>query len=121
MTRVADLTGAELALWVARAHGWVIGQAFSGECWKDASGHAMEYTAEWKPSTDWAQGGPIIERERMSFAATGTGPKDENGNEPIVAISATGRKAMEGATHLIAAMRAFVASKFGETVSEVAP
>lgn len=111
MTRVADLTGAELDLWVARAHGWVIGQAFSGECWKTSSDHAMEYTAEWKPSTDWSQGGQLIEKYRITIA---THLPDASS-----AWRALLRRHMHvGPTPLIAAMRAFVASKFGENVTD---
>jgi len=62
-------------------------------------------------STNWAQGGPIIERERISLVDVG-----------IVNWKATTNKAdmyvvtQYGDTPLIAAMRCYVASKLGDTV-----
>lgn len=72
----------------------------------------------FKPSTDWAQGGPIIERERIS-----TRTHAEPGFNWVAFIdfggsSVSGAKArMTGPTALIAAMRCFVASKLGDVVS----
>jgi hypothetical protein len=66
-------------------------------------------------STDWAQGGPIIERERIEFSILAS--KDEH----ILAIGSNRDKgclvAEEGITYLIAAMRCYVASKMGESVN----
>ena len=60
-------------------------------------------------STDWAQGGPIIERERICIAATPSAHWDARTSDyPPRYIS--------GATPLIAAMRCFVASKLGDEV-----
>lgn len=60
----------------------------------------------YSPSTDWAQGGPIIERERIEF------------QDHVTEFSATYRlKAYSyGITQLIAGMRCYVASKFGNEV-----
>jgi hypothetical protein len=68
----------------------------------------------YSPSTDWAQGGPIIEREIISVQASYKGywsarilvNLDEY-DEPSVSY---------GPTPLIAAMRCYVASKFGDVV-----
>ena len=70
------------------------------------------------PSTDWAQGGPIIERERIALSydnLDGTGPckayylstlfDEEEGWHQY------------GPTPLIAAMRCFVASHLGDEVT----
>ena len=61
------------------------------------------------PSTDWSQGGPIIEREgiRLHRSVTGRwwafkGWEAEDG--------------MPGPTPLIAAMRCYVASRLGDTI-----
>ena len=63
------------------------------------------------PSTSWAQGGPIIERERISFVSP---------NEVIDEWEAIHPTQMNnesyGPTPLIAAMRCFVASKLGAEV-----
>jgi hypothetical protein len=60
-------------------------------------------------STDWAQGGPIIERERIGFKYTGTAMEFVawvNGELSTV-------NDQHGPTPLIAAMRCYVASKLG--------
>jgi hypothetical protein len=63
----------------------------------------------WKPSTDWAQGGPIFEREKL-----GLGHVISEGNSYWIA---TGYLVEECApTPLIAAMRCYVASKLGDEV-----
>jgi hypothetical protein len=62
---------------------------------------------EFRPSTDWAQGGPIIQREELSrLKCYGTNQWECN-NGPIFC---------EGPTPLIAAMRCYVASKLGEEI-----
>ena len=64
---------------------------------------------EYKPSTDWAQGGPIIEREEIDVQSVGERYwrcKKSNGTH----ISG------HGPAPLIAAMRCYVASKLGEEV-----
>jgi hypothetical protein len=63
-------------------------------------------------STDWAQGGPIIERERIGFKYTGTAMEFVawvNGELSTV-------NDQHGPTPLIAAMRCYVASKLGDEV-----
>ena len=72
------------------------------------------YFESWSPSTDWAQAGVIIERERISIS-----PRDgywealyhdnlfqEDGSDYF----------QMGATPLVAAMRCYVASKLGDEV-----
>ncbi len=68
------------------------------------------YKGTYKPSINWSQGGPIIEREcitldwahRMEWFATLYVPDEEPWR-------------FSGPTPLIAACRCFVASKLGET------
>jgi hypothetical protein len=73
---------------------------------EDGASH-ITYT----PSTDWAQGGPIIEREFICVSA----PMHPS-TAPWFAISdSTGCKS-SGPTPLIAAMRCYVASKLGDEV-----
>ena len=57
-------------------------------------------------STDWAQGGPIIEREKINL--------EQDGFQWWAHIKAD--EECPGPTPLIAAMRCFVASKLGEIV-----
>ncbi len=62
------------------------------------------------PSTDWAQGGPIIEREWVDLHCV-------NDSLWEAECPAPGGLAMQnGPTPLIAAMRCYVASKLGDTV-----
>jgi hypothetical protein len=65
----------------------------------------------YSPTTDWAQGGPIIERERISIR--------QWTNVPIVHAYMPHDDApwaSDGTSPLIAAMRAYVASKLGDEV-----
>ena len=62
----------------------------------------------YAPSTDWAQGGPIIEREKISIEWTG---------EDWMAYIFHDEECF-GPTPLIAAMRCYVASKMGDEVEE---
>ena len=59
------------------------------------------------PSTDWSQGGPIIERERLDIY----GYDGENwcANDNL-------RATQYGPTPLVAAMRCYVASRLGDEV-----
>lgn len=59
-------------------------------------------------ATDWAQGGPIIEREGISVIF--------HYNGAWTASNSNGKVCEEGVTSLIAAMRCFVASKLGDEV-----
>jgi len=78
------------------------------------------------PSTDWANGGPIIEKEDIRLFPDMMAVTTERGTE---VYKKQGWKAQEtataywirkpvftGPTPLIAAMRCYVASKLGETV-----
>jgi hypothetical protein len=65
-----------------------------------------EFTYAYKPSADWAQGGSIIEREKIALFL--------NGNDEWAATD--GIKNAVGDTPLIAAMRCYVASKLGDEV-----
>ena len=82
--------------------------------------HLPEPKCYWSPSTDWAQGGPIIERKGISID-----PYYEDSKQIPNAWSAySGWDNVElealyvqaGPTPLIAAMRCYVASKLGDEV-----
>ena len=69
----------------------------------------------WQPSTDWSQGGPIIEREAHNLL------KHNGGTEWCCAcnVPREGYVAIitaDGPTPLIAAMRCYVSSKLGDEV-----
>jgi hypothetical protein len=101
--KTADLEGALLDAAVARAEGRGLLFDFRGEpaqCFVDG--------VLYSPSTDWSLGGPIVQRERIELLRSGPGWCAQVGSS---------KGAVEdGHTPLIAAMRAYVASRFGETV-----
>jgi hypothetical protein len=68
---------------------------------------------EWRPSTDWAQGGPIIEREGIDICTS------NRGGWIATLITDWEEGAFvrgEGDTCLFSAMRCYVASKLGDEV-----
>lgn len=94
--KTSELTGAALDWAVAKCEGVT-----------------LEYglTDDERYSTDWAQGGPIIEREQIDIVRVGisnhcSSRTVEDGS--IVRVY--------GPTPLIAAMRCYVASKLGDEV-----
>jgi hypothetical protein len=100
--KTAELTGALLDYCVAKAVRSDV-EIIDGRCVSRPMGWA------WSPSTDWALAGPIIEGERLELR-----------NEPDGQFSAMGDGChATGTTMLIAAMRAYVASKFGEEVPDI--
>lgn len=66
----------------------------------------------YKPSQEWKHGGPIIELERIELGSPGS----HRHRGQWAAWTCVDVHEFYGATPLIAAMRAFVASKLGEEV-----
>jgi hypothetical protein len=120
--KVSELSGAQLDYWTAKAEGLTVRMGTLGELAiiTRSSGAPLPrfYHESYAPSSRWSEGGPLIDKHRITFATMGTGPRDENGREPVVAITYGGRHALTGPTHLIAAMRAIVHDTFGEEVRE---
>ena len=110
--KTAELTGVALDWAVAVAEGGTdfgtdgitYGFKLHGRLKVLATGWAL--TMSYHPSTDWKQGGPIIEREKICT--------DFLLNGQWLAISRTTEKQGYGPTPLIAAMRCYVASKLGD-------
>ena len=99
-----ELTGAALDWAVAKCEGWLETRScyvFNHQVW-DAT-IPGEDSILYSPSTNWSQGGPIIEREGMGVFKLG-----------YVRGWASGFQS--GPTPLIAAMRCHVASKLGDEV-----
>ena len=94
-TKTNTLTDAALDLAVAKAWQSVYSDA-----------HLLKHARGFCPSTDWAQGGPIIEREKITIEWTG---------EDWMAYVWHDHEWF-GPTPLIAAMRCYVASKLGDEV-----
>lgn len=75
---------------------------------------APDYHQEWSPSTNWAQGGPIIEREWLDVTPWPNESDEEirwQCNQHDVPDCC-----YYGPTPLIAAMRCLVASKMGNEI-----
>lgn len=87
---------------------WAVSEA-EGCSYGDYFEDGLRNCRTW--STDWSQGGPIIERERINI-------RDEVSHWASWMWDATrcGDVSYYGPTPLIAAMRCFVASKLGDEV-----
>ena len=76
-----------------------------------------EHNVGWEPegedrdfySTNWAQGGPIIEREGIGFTQFSDYPQWTAKHPQAICF--------DGPTPLIAAMRCYVASKLGDDIN----
>lgn len=103
--KTSELQGAALDWAVARCEGAVS---------DDIDDFCLSLEGEYAYPTDWAQGGPIIERERIGFWPY---TLDEDGNENPGWYAETFEGAVaDGPTPLIAAMRCYVAIKLGDEV-----
>jgi Protein of unknown function (DUF2591) len=114
--KAAELDGALLDAAVAKAAGigahvesFMTNPPTPLACWRLMEDGRVNFLAgPFSPSLQWFQGGPIIERERIDVFAVGLAWR---------AVCMEGKAmAADGPTPLIAAMRAYVASKLGEEV-----
>lgn len=84
-----------------------VGAYHDGKTW------SQKTLSNYKPSTDWSHGGPLIEKYKLDIGAP-----MENQNGPWNAATEWAHPhGYKGDTPLIAACRAIVASKLGDTVS----
>lgn len=107
MTMIANLTGPALD--------WAVAKCM----WPDAVGNTIPWHkdgSDYSPTTNWAHGGPIIEREGISI--NDTTMRGEGGNFEWCATRIEFPAVSEeyGPTPLIAAMRCYVASKLGDEI-----
>lgn len=117
--KTADLFGAALDWAVAQVEnpeGFVMRDATDDMgCWiigiaDDANDPQSWLKSSYSPSTDWSQGGPLIDEYMIGFGVY---------SDAYFAVVGLNERsgAENGPTHLIAACRAIVASVLGETVS----
>ena len=108
--KTSELTGIALD--------WAVAKCGDIELYSGPKDSNPAYKANWvrrkygdlfQPSTDWAQGGPIIEREGITI------DRETLANLWLACTYGT-RIARSGPTPLIAAMRCYVASKLGDEV-----
>lgn len=114
--KTAELTGAALDWAVAKCEGVGVEVDSSLRLAEIILDKAQDMTryGSWvfKPSTNWAQGGPIIEREGINLKKNTIAPK----RAMWVTYSDDMQHSAFGSTPLIAAMRCYVASKLGDEV-----
>ena len=108
--KTADLTGAALDWAVATCEGFTEYDPITGKMLPPRKEWGWVYLCDYNWATDWAQGGPIIEREQITVEYQGWGGEDQwigyiRHDEEIA-----------GPTPLIAAMRCYVASRLGDEV-----
>ena len=108
--KTSELTGAALDWAVATADGKTRFDFSSGgvSYWLAGWDRKRTYPIAFAPSTDWAQGGPIIEREGMTLSC--------RLNKSYAMMNVGYLVTEYGDTPLIAAMRCYVASKLGDEV-----
>jgi hypothetical protein len=70
----------------------------------------------WGWATDWAQGGPLIEREGIALRAYDHNAQKWSAELSINTVQTQLSAFRTGPTPLIAAMRCYVASKLGDEV-----
>ena len=121
--KTAELIDTDLDYWVARAIGHNVSRGTSGFTVLDWQRPGSPVRGNpFQPSTSWAQAGPIIEQAKIDI-----GPRPLGGWHAAIydwsAPAGERWKAQKvgGETPLVAAMRAFVASKFGEEVEDAKP
>lgn len=128
--KVSELEGALLDAAVAKAEGWCQAQDDKTAWWApDGSpfGPVASITHGgirgrygYHPAHNWEHGGPIIERERIYIGYCGDTSDDTTWPRQWFGQYDDEREGGNchhvGTTPLIAAMRAYVASKFGEEV-----
>jgi hypothetical protein len=111
--RTAELVGMDLDYWVAVTEGLKVVTVV--ERWGHVVALPDGREQAYSPSTSWLQGGPIIEREGLQlrkFTEWEAGYEVESENNEWIGPHGA------GPTHLIAAMRAYVSKRFGETVDD---
>ena len=105
--KTTELTGAALDWAVAKCEpDGTLAIYFDEDTGEPLCHDDWEDNQEYKPSTDWMQGGPIIEREEIAIFL----------EYPKSWCATNGDVRSPGDTPLIAAMRCYVRSKLGEEI-----
>lgn len=118
--KTSELIGGRLDYWVAKAEGRTVD-------YHDSGAHGGDFVTvvdaeqsgwvSWSPSRAWADGGPIIEREPLDIISNG--PGEWAAGYALESWQVEMHRCSYGPTPLIAAMRAYVESKFGKDVAEL--
>jgi hypothetical protein len=109
--KTSELQGPALDWAVAKCAGKGIEFEDPADPWLTLDGIAYQPLHSYTPTTDWAQGGPIIEREGIHIKKHPSDwialPYDSVFSEEAY---------QQGPTPLIAAMRCYVASQLGDEI-----
>lgn len=130
--KVSELSGALLDAWVALALGakpYRVGEPLEGtvrtavvnstmipHCILHESRHTGDFF--YSPSTDWRTGGPIIDREQIIYRHHAGGIYEACKMTGEIGVNRKRVGTQHGRTLLEAAMRAYVASKYGASVPD---
>lgn len=128
---VDKLTGAQLDYWIAKAEGRKL-ELRNGEWFVENDDRDWMFELEfYTPHKDWSSAGPIMERENIQLSPPTSpvhrcgGPNAGNGQSGVWSActwhrGVNGRRAIahDEKSAIVAAMRCFVRSKFGETVPD---
>ena len=123
--KTSELTGAALDYAVAKCEGWELNGPYScfdgAFCLRELDGSDGDLCPEY--STDWAQGGPVIEREGIDIQQLFGGGCEGSFSQPVgwqakryIAGGVINPPYFNAQTPLIAAMRCFVFSRLGDEV-----
>jgi hypothetical protein len=107
--KTSELTGAQLDWAVAKCEGINLHHAIQPHGYLEILFNEANGGDVFTPSNDWAQGGPLIDRENITWdGQAATLCRHVKGKYP--------KWSEYGPTPLIAAMRCYVASKLGDTI-----
>jgi hypothetical protein len=114
-----------LDYWVARASDLPNPRVDDGLCWIevppcDGKGSGAAEAA-YSPTSDWEHAGPLIEALQISIERANMVPGEPLKYYARAGTGAYRTRSMFGPTHLVAAMRAVVNRKFGDTVPDDGP
>ena len=113
--KTSELQGAVLDWAVAKAEGIELSHGCYNRLLVDGRMSAgQKMLAPYNPSTDWEQGGPIIELERI--ATWFEHYDDDDAGLPCWFAAKYCEREYPGPTPLIAAMRCYVASRVGDEI-----
>ena len=119
--KVSELDGALLDAAVAKAEGYDLSDPADFQRAPGGGGWRLD---EFRPSQRWVQAGPIIDREHITIGSPGfmlSGQWEAFIDAKLIDLPSglpdlVGKFEGHGLTPIKAAMRAYVASKFGEHV-----
>jgi len=123
--KTIELTGLALDWAVAKCEGYTGLHKIAGRrphepqlgIWPPRKEYGVMDLWELSYSTDWAQGGPIIEREEIGIKRNSPCSDGRQWEaSPSITAKGAGGKWGYGPTPLVAAMRCYVASKLGDDI-----